>query len=342
MYNGTKEVFYNIYEMKNVLCLMSCVLCLLCNLKSQNLVPNYSFEVDTACAGGTEIYYALPWFQPCIYSGNTTNSSSSDLFNICQPYWNAGLPLNINGYQFARTDSVYAGIFCYRTVNSREYLEVPLTDTLINNHNYCVKYYVSLANNYGTAISNMGAYFSTDSLLDNSLYNTIDYVVPQVENPSTNMLNDTANWMLVSGSFIANGGEKFITIGNFHLPANTNTQLFNGGAASPDIAYYYIDDVSVTDCTVVGVSIVNKKEEGFKLFPNPNNGNMTLEYHIDNTKNGTMNIYDLTGKLISSQNLNSSNTSTIIDATNLDAGAYYYEIKLDGTKIKSDKLIIIK
>ncbi len=305
--------------------LFSVVLIFFQNLpvKSQNLVPNYSFEIDTACPGGNKIYYALPWFQPSIYLGNTTNSSSSDLCCSCQAPWNDGVPVNINGYQFARTDTTYAGIYCYIVANNtREYIEVPLLDTLIHNHNYCVEYYVSLANDYGTAISNMGAYFSSDSLLDNT-YHTIDYVTPQVENSLGNMLNDTANWMLVSGTFIANGGEKFMTIGNFHLPANTNAQLFNGGALGPDMAYYYIDDVSVTDCGSVGINEITVVPS-LNIFPNPSSGIFNISQEKNHIKKLAIKIYSVLGELI--YQTTTETAQKIIDLTNLESGVYFVQV----------------
>ena len=153
--------------MKKLICLVFILNLFQCiSLNSQNLVPNCSFEITTSCAGYGKIYYAAPWFQPNIYSGNTTNSSSSDMFASCAPSFSGvSVPSNSDGYQYARTGSVYVGIYCFRTTNSREYIEVPLLDTLISNHNYCVEYYVSYANNWGTVISNMGAYFSHDSVM---------------------------------------------------------------------------------------------------------------------------------------------------------------------------------
>ncbi len=159
---------------------------------SQNLVPNNSFETITQCPMvDSRIYYAPPWFQPHTWNGNITNSCSSDLFDTC----GAGvsdvcIPQNAQSFQYARTGGAYAGIIPNAdTFNYREYLEVPLLDTLITNHSYCVEYYVSLANSDGEAISNMGAYFSVDSLLTHNValqQPTIDSVTPQIENPIGN------------------------------------------------------------------------------------------------------------------------------------------------------------
>ena len=57
---------------------------------------------------------------------------------------------------------------------------------------------------------------------------------------------------------------------------------------------------------------------------------------------GIISIYDVTGKLIKSSHFNSSNTSLSIDASTLDAGAYYYNVEVENRIEKTDKLIIIK
>ena len=324
--------------MKKILYIL-CVMSFVSKTKSQNLVPNPSFEIDTACAGGNKIYYARPWFQPCIHNGNTSISSSSDLFGSCAPsYSGCGVPTNADGFQYARTGGHYAGIFTFTdTLNIREYIEVPIISPLISNHNYCVEFYVSLANSYGAAISNIGSYFSIDSLIVPT-YKAIDSLIPQIENPISNILSDTANWILVSGSFVANGGEKFMTIGNFHNPANTNTQVVNVGASN--FAKYEIDDVSVVDCGGVGVEEVSKETDIFKLYPNPSNGIFTLGYNLQLNEIGVMTIYDITGKLIRSLNFSSSNTN--INISELQAGAYLYDVLISGKKVKNDRLIIIK
>jgi hypothetical protein len=63
--------------------------------------------------------------------------------------------------------------------------------------------------------------------------------------PDGKYLNDTLNWMKVSGSYTAKGTEKYITLGNFIDFNNTNTQQQAPCNSPPCGAYYYIDDVSI-------------------------------------------------------------------------------------------------
>src|SRR5205823_4505513 len=122
------------------------------------------------------------------------------------------------GYQMARTGNAYMGIFCYESPCGMEYIETKLDSTLIFNVEYCVEFYVSLANSYYYGIDKIGAFFSNDTIKGVSLCK-LPYV-PQIENPTGNVIMDTSNWIKISGSFIASGNERFMTIGCFHDNAN--------------------------------------------------------------------------------------------------------------------------
>ncbi len=310
--------------MKKTLCIL--FLCLsLVAAKSQNLVPNPGFEIYTQCPTGSMlIYYATPWFQPNISNGNTTNSSSSDLFNSCDilPYA-VGVPNNAGGYQDARTGNGYAGMYgALDTVNGREYIEVALLSPLVANRKYCVAYYVSLANMCQMAISNMGAYLSVGSLLDSSPFHAIDYVVPQIENPNGNYLSDTLNWMLVSGNFIASGGEDHITIGNFRTPANTNSQNLTWGIEQS--AYYYIDDVSVIYCDPSGVDELS--EATINIIPNPATNQFTIEN--SQLRINSIHIYNVLGEeVLRLERI--ANSQKAIDISTWKAGVYFVEVETE-------------
>lgn len=93
----------------------------------------------------------------------------------------------------------------------------------------------------------MAAYFSPDTPTCSGGFCLLQYV-PQISNPSGNVLSDTVNWTLISGSFTAAGGERFITIGNF-LPDSLITIDSFPVWTYPD-AYYYIDDVFTEEMQV--------------------------------------------------------------------------------------------
>ena len=303
------------------------------------MVPNWSFERDSLCPnGGSEINFAPPWYSP--------TGGSPDYYNACVSSYSVGVPSNWGGYQFAKTGVAYAGIYTYigqtGSVEGKEYIQVKLTNTLIQNRKYCVSFYVNFTNPIFTynnvAITEIGMYISDTvvSLLPSD-ESTLPYS-PQIKSPSGLFLNDTLDWVEISGTYTAHGGEKYITIGNFN--SNTDTIGFvnrNNYSSS----YYFIDDVSVVDCTDMGVPQLTDAKD-FKLYPNPNDGNMTLEYSIDGKESGLFTIYDVSGRLVKQQSLNPENNLAIITAEELSAGAYYYTVTIADRKVKSDKLIIIK
>jgi hypothetical protein len=96
-------------------------------------------------------------------------------------------------------------------------------------------------------------------------------LVPQVSNTPGNF-PDTSSWKLVSGDFVAAGGERFLIIGNFRDSANTPTMVVNF-SSTVNAAYIYIDDVCVTPCIEPSCSIVTEikelEENVFKVHPTP-------------------------------------------------------------------------
>ena len=292
-----------------------------------NLVPNYSFETDSVCPNNaSEINYVPPWYSP--------TWGSPDYFNICDGsgLTTVGLPLNYFGYQYAKTGAAYAGIFCYfilsnsPTVEAKEYLQVKLTDSLIENRKYCVSFYVNLATSleegyHNLAITEMGLYISNNSfLVTNEL--TLPYP-PQIKSPTGVFLNDTLNWTEVSGTYTAQGGEKYITIGNFNNPTDT-LNMPNNNNNITCVSYYYIDDVSVVDCTDMGVGELGITNEELGIYPNPANESLTLTLSkVEGIK--TVRVYNVLGEVVFTSSFN--NLQTTIDISTYASGVYFLSVK---------------
>ena len=307
--------------------------------ESQNLVPNYSFENCSPCPNASyQISYASPWYSP--------TAGTTDYFNSCGTI-GYKTPLNIWGYQFPKTGNAYAEIAVYGSISSssvREYVQVPLSDTLVADHLYCVSFYVShtgissFASYTPIAITEIGLLFSNNAIITSNDH-PLAYT-PQITSPVGVVLNDTVNWTKISGVYTAIGGERFITIGNFKDDASTDTLVVGNPGFDPQ-GYYYVDDVSVINCdSLMGVNetLVNPV---FSIFPNPNNGSITLKYTLKQSDKASMKIYNVTGKLIGEASLD-PNESQIQIATNLDKGIYLYQIIVNDRIVKSDKMVIIK
>ncbi len=217
-----------------------------------NLVPNPSFEEYDTCPDISPLSFPLYWFNPL-------NPSTPDYFNSCAIHNSSyGMPKNYVGHEFARTGYGYAGIITYfiNTANPdlnkwREYLEVQLIDSLIKDVNYCIEFYVSAIDSAYYVSNDISVYFSKNEIsytCPNNLPCALPFQ-PQFENPSDHNLNSRTGWTKISGKYIATGGENFIIIGNFKNSTATVALLTGWPHNYPfKVAYYYVDDVSLTAC----------------------------------------------------------------------------------------------
>jgi len=303
-------------------------------MTGQNLVPNPGFEIITNCSLGG-IANLPPWDSP--------TNGSPDPYNACETLSGISVPTNDAGYQYPHNGTGYVGA-SYRNINGyREYIQVELDTPLLAEQEYCASFYVSLADTFRFACNNFGMYFSNNHTFISGVA-PLNFT-PQIND--TNIISDKVNWTLVYGHFTATGGEKYIIIGNFFSNALTDTIHLNNTPGPGDDAYYYIDDVNVHCCSCdsldhTGINELSKSSDAFNLYPNPNNGLMILDYEINGKEAALFSILDITGRLVKQVTLNPENKIMTIDAAELNAGAYFYSIKVGTENGKTGKLIIVK
>jgi hypothetical protein len=227
-----------------------------------NLVPNSGFEVYDTCpfyasnpilSGGNSICKATLWFQP--HLPNETPStfgcggSSSDFFHSC-----AGLIpyiLNNESYQFPSKGNGFAGIaFFFPSLpnEGREYIEISLSSAL-NKKKYCVSWYSNLSETSGIGANKVGAHFSKDTVFQSGSWERIP-VIPQIENLA--IVTDTQNWVPFHQIFTAEGGERFMTIGNFRQIDLITSTVVNQALLWP---YYYFDDFGVYELPEISAGL---------------------------------------------------------------------------------------
>jgi len=207
-------------------------------------------------SGITQIDKADFWF-------SATKQGSPDYFNSCNSFTALTVPLNGAGYQFPRTGNAYGGFTTYSSsgfapyFEFREYIENGLKQTLKPNAKYCISYWVNLAGISNYASANIGAVLSKDSIRYYSLPNAPSYVlsyIPSIENIT--IISDSINWTKIEGTYLATGIERFITLGNFrHDPLTSTLSVATNTPSYRDIAYYFIDDVSVTEIVNANAAI---------------------------------------------------------------------------------------
>ena len=221
-----------------ILVLSSTYLC------SQNLVPNPSFEeydeelfywypenTDTFTFNAVS-YPPLHWvdaFRSPNYLTPIDDSIRTFFFDFgTEGYQNYYLP--------ARTGSHYIMLISYEFrmptflyVNAREYTTNQLKEPLQAGVEYCISFFVKQAPGRCTAsIDQLGAivtheelngYFSfyegDEYIPPNSTENVLKTFEPQALSPVGELVENQEEWLMVSGSFIAEGGEEFISLGCF-------------------------------------------------------------------------------------------------------------------------------
>jgi len=97
---------------------------------------------------------------------------------------------------------------------------------------------------------------------------------------------------------------------------------------------HFIIKLSPVDSATTSVNLNSRL--GFKIYPNPNEGNFNIE--LGNIREGTANIFDLTGKLVYSTTLSRTNNIKL-PSNKFGSGIYFLDISFKGLR-HSTKLII--
>ena len=207
---------------------------------SQNLVPNYSFENYIFCPNKMNASPPPPWYIP--------TNNNGEYCNACDTSGYLGVPVGIikgaPNFQYARTGVAYIYLD-YRNGPTRTYIQLKLFDSLKAGHYYYAEHFVNVPNPMKYACNNIGMLFTNKAIYadTNISFAPVIPANPQVVNFNNPIIADTLNWIKVSGVFKAQGGEQYLTLGNFKDNAHTNIlQIQSNGYGG---AGYYIDDVSV-------------------------------------------------------------------------------------------------
>ncbi len=319
------------FKMKNYLIIL--FVFLFCKGFTQNLVPNSGFENYLDCPiYYSEIAKAIPWLPTFRYIANGALYTSSDFYNICNNNINnnVGVPcpnidIGVNFCQNPHTGKGFAaiGIIQPALINYREYLEVKLNDSLRQGKRYCVEFWVNFAGDkYATDA--LGACLSKDTLYGiGGNWVCLINAIPQINNPSGNILKDTINWVLISDTMTAQGREQFITIGNFKNDNETFIDTVNYYPAQ--VAYYLIDDVSVMECE----DVIPKPDGSIIVYPNPVDDELAMEAKW-NTEEIVFDIFNSIGQIVYK---GSMVDKTVIYTEDFSAGVYMIRLKYGGRVI---------
>ncbi|ELR70286.1 outer membrane protein OmpA [Fulvivirga imtechensis AK7] len=221
-----------------------------------NLVPNYDFEEIEFCpvtfslnSGDSPLEY---WYSP--------SEGTPDVFHHCSEI--NGVPVNFAGVASPQSGKSYAGIYlAAKTGNYKEYLAIKLLKPLSRGI-YRFRAYLRLASYSGYKVDLLHLGLSKDPI---SIRSAGELPAHKFSNFfSINISEVTSGkWHLVEASFIAHGGEEFITLGNFEY--NNDMVLTPAAAAHRkskvnNFAFYYFDNLLlVEDITFWATSFRNRK-----------------------------------------------------------------------------------
>jgi hypothetical protein len=287
----------------------------------QNIVPNPSFEEFYSCEGNLYIESAANFWY-----------GTSNYFISCRDSVYFGNPYSQFGFQESRSGQAHCGLYTYgKSLDSstfRNYIQVKLINSLLTAKSYKVEFYVASSEALHAKSNSIGAYFSADSFFVSNIFLGLIDVVPQVQNNHNNDLSDTANWTLVSGSFIANGTERYLTIGNFLPDSLSNIIPLDSVCSQPKgygcAVFLYIDDVSVVldDDSGIEESLL---ANNIKIFPNPSKDLLRIE--MQTNFNGTIKINNALGKEVYNANFQNNISNFTIDTKDFESGLYFISFR---------------
>jgi len=242
--------------------------------KSQNLVPNPSFEEYLECPFSTAELQnqVIDWY---------SWQESPDFFHACSNEIEgfAGVPENALGYQWPITGEAYAGLitFSYLLTNGREYMACPLAVPLELGEQYYVFFHVSMfdggyESERWCATSNIGVRFFKDPSYSAS--NPINPLTPDnfAHINYSEILNDTTNWTKIEGWITADDAYNWVAIGNFFDDIQTQKELLN--ETGNCTGFYYIENVCVAKTPQECDYLLNQTEVStsnnlITIYPNP-------------------------------------------------------------------------
>jgi hypothetical protein len=158
------------------------------------------------------------------------------------------------------------------------------------------------------------------------------------------LVTDTANWVHVASTIVADSAYQYVAFGNFFDDDNTLVELIDPDDPDPsNLAYYYFDDFCVVpaggECDVVlNAGNYYSVSERIQLFPNPVRGALNIRY---DGQLKAVRILSMDGQLLQPiGNINNQSKGlTQITLSGYPTGIYFVEIETE-EGIAREKIVI--
>ncbi len=279
---------------------------------AQNLIDNGGFETYTALPNNVmQSNLFVGWSKCNQGGGGTPDYFHTNATGLVQ------LPNSFYATLNPHSGNAAMGIIAYHGVSTdyREYIAHQFNSPLVVGAAYQLTYWISNGQyngNYGgSGCNHLGVAFSLSEPQQNS---TLPLnISPQF---TTNSVLYDTNWQQLSYTFYPDSAYQYIVLGNFQDNANTQIQNFENNPIA--IAYYFIDDVSLTRIDDnVGLAEVPSAPVRFIYDQNTQSISLTgTEIPQENVE-----IYNLSGKKMWCKPLLDSE---IIDIQSWPKGIYFY------------------
>jgi hypothetical protein len=190
-------------------------------------------------------------------------------------------------------------------------------------------------------INSFSALF-TDTIITSVTDLPIQNYHPQIQIDS--MVIDTQHWVLLMDTFMAKGGEQFVSIGNFKQDGQFQSKVVQTIIPnSARISYYYMDDVSLIDLDDTASGVEEQLAVGSNqliVYPNPASESIVIET-TNGLLNGKLQIFNYMGVLVDEIQLKNKNKLILNTKQYLD-GLYLFKITDNNSIVSEGKFNIVK
>lgn len=283
-----------------------------------NLVLNGSFEdtVDCAVPMASQLPKANHWYNP---TNATPDLYDCDMERECGytmdlPYWN-GFMLSQDGL---RHSGFYPWDGPFATLDGREYMMVELSDVLVAGETYEVSLWYALRRPFQYGVDHIGVWFGSEAVQEDTI-GPIS-LVPQIrlEDPDNAHLGESETWTRLVDTLVAQGGERWLVIGNFDPIALVDGSLVNPNGFESS-CYYYVDNVVVRLLQPNGIGELKRPKlwwngQAWQVSGLVHEGEVTLE------------VYNMLGALVHRQRVTTEGDRLVLAYDPPIAGSYFLSV----------------
>lgn len=179
----------------------------------------------------------------------------ADVFSTDVKKGDVTAPDNYRGRAESKDGNNYAGLLLWseREREPRTYIQTKLDKKLLPGKKYCIKMHVSLSDISKYSCNNIGMYLSSKAIKmkDIEKYD----ITPQLLPPKNVVVDETYDWVPLCTTIVAEGVERYVTIGNFAPQSSVETGKQKRSREFTQQqtrdAYYFIDEISIVPSELV-------------------------------------------------------------------------------------------